>query len=343
MSILDLRLLESRIEYPNGLDAQNLREQQYGWINAAKRSNLLSMAAMSDIKNSWGRSAVRIAVMSHNKPTVTSGSMDCAFGDSTAVGTYVDVTFIQGWVPVSMVPRQAEASELTPEQIFSRQWRDAELAIADEIEAAIAGVVDTAIATTYNSGLVGATSDYPLAANALQVSAALKPRFFNDVKSIVFADDFDFSMLEVIGDANLPADVAFYGAQGGANNTNTQFQFNGFNFGYSRSTVTTAAARSTGYVMQPNSIAYTSRVSGDARANRKSTDGTSWMTYNSELLGLELEVMYKSGCADVAAITPNPDDTGGLKEQWKLYYNIAILKPYETGTNGGIKKFDILP
>jgi hypothetical protein len=342
MSIIDLRLLEARAAYPNGFDAQHLREQQYGYINVAKRSNLLSMAAMDTINNSWGRTAVRIPVMSQNKPTVTAGSMDCTFVDQDAVATYYDVTFIDGWVPIDMIPQEIDGNELTYEQVFARKLRDAELAIADTIDAAIFGALDTAKATTYNSSLV--PTDYPLALDRLQVTAALRPRFFNDMKAIMIADDFNPAPLEVIGNPAIAGDVSFYGNQGGANDTNTQFQFDGYNFSFSRSTTVTAAARGTGFVMPVDSIAYTSRVSGDAKRRSESTTGTQWGTMMSDLLGIELEVMYKSDCADVAARTGNAKDTAALKEQWKVYYNVAILTPYvgAAETNNGIKSFDFL-
>ena len=343
MSIIALRLLEARGEYPSNLDWQELREQKYGYLDVAKRSNLLNMANMNLIENSWGRSAVKIPVMSQNKPTVTNGSLDCSFSAQDANAAFVTVSFIQGWVPVDMIPREIAGNELTYEQVFARKLRDAELAIADAIDLAIHNALDTAKATTYNSSLVGAGLDYPLALSALQVSSTLRPRFFNDAKAIMLADDFDANDLTVVGNPALAGDVSYYGNQGGANNTNTQFQFDGYNFNFSRSTVVTAGARSTGFIMPNDSIAYTSRVSSDAELMRKSTTGTQWMTYESPLLGITLEVMYKSDCADVSARTGFTEDTGALQEQWKLYYNVAILTPYETGTNGGIKKFDMLP
>ena len=344
MSIIDLRLLEARAAYPNGLDVQHLREQVYGYINVAKRSNLLDMVSKTLIEDSWGRTAVRIPVMSQNKPSVTSGSMDCAFSDQDAVATYVDVTFVDGWVPIDMIPTEIEGNELTYEQVFARKLRDAELAIADTIDLAIHGALDTAKATTYNSSLVGVGADYTLAGDAQQVTAALRPRFFNDEKAIMLADDFMAAPLDVIGNPALASDVSFFGNQGGANDTNTQFQFDGYNFNFSRSTVVTALARSTGFVMPTDSIALCGRVSGDAKRSAESTTGVQWGSMMSELLGIELEVMYKSDCADVAARTGFASDTGNLKEQWKLYYNVAILTPYVGvgETNNGIKKFDFL-
>jgi len=59
--------------------------------------------------------------------------------------------------------------------------------------------------------------------------------------------------------------------------------------------------------------------------------------------GVNLELMVTDGCADVSAITGNTDDTSALVKQYQVGMNVAILTPYNLGTNGGIKKFDYLP
>ena len=52
--------------------------------------------------------------------------------------------------------------------------------------------------------------------------------------------------------------------------------------------------------------------------------------------------MVKDECADVSAITGNADDTNALVKSYQMGLNVAIVTPYNTGTNGGIKKFDIV-
>ena len=59
--------------------------------------------------------------------------------------------------------------------------------------------------------------------------------------------------------------------------------------------------------------------------------------------GLEIEMMVTDSCEDVSAITLNADDTNSLVKNYMLGLNVAIVTPYNLGTNGGIKKFDLLP
>lgn len=344
MSIINLLLQESRGEYPSTLDWEVLRQQQYGWLDLAKDSMLPNMVNKQMVENSWGLPAVKIPVMSKNKPTVQDGAMDCSFGDLEANADYVAVTFVEKFVEIDMIPAETDQNQLTYEQVFAQKMRDAEEALADYLELAIHNTVDTAKSTTYNSAFVGVGKRYPLAGDALQVSDALSQRFFNDVRSIMLADDYQNRNLNVIGDAQLPSYVSFYGNQGGANNTNLAFQFKDYNFKASRTTVTSGGTtNSTGFIIPDNSIAYISRVDGDSKRGAVSGDGIEWSTFFSDFLGIDLMVKYKSSCGDVTARTLNASDVGRYKEQWKIGFNLAIFTPYVGAqTNTGIKKFDFL-
>jgi hypothetical protein len=347
MSIVNLRRQNARGSYPSDLDRQQLRQQEYGFLDLAARSTsgLITQANQETIWYSWGAPAVQIPVFSKNVVAATVGSMTCAFPTEDAVAALVNVTFVKAHTGFRVIPRLTDQSNIVDEaQDFMRQYSDAEESLANYLETQIFNTVDAAVATTYNSAFVGAAARYPLLANALQVAVAQQPFFLNDAKSIMMADDFSRSGLTVIGDAQLPSYVNQYVNQGAGNNENTAFQFNGYTFGYSRTTTTSAAAVSTGYVMPEGSLAVISRVSPDAQFNRSSESGVRWTVENSELLGgLDMEMMIKDECADMAAITGNAADTNTLVRSYQLGINAAIITPYNTGTNGGIKKFDYLP
>ncbi len=343
MSILNLRKQNARGAYPSNLDWMNKRRQQYGFIDFANRSNLITAQIAGMIEGSWGRPGVKIPVMSNTLPTVTSGAMDCTFSDVEATAALVDVTFASAYVPVSMVPREHFSNDLAYETVFMQMIADAEHALALHLEAAIVSAIDGAKATTANSGFVGVGKRYPLASDALQVSNTLSQTFFNDAKAVFQADNFDPSQLEVIGDAQLMSYVQHYINQGAGNDENLAYQFAGYNFGFSNSTVTSGGTTvSTGYIMPQNSIALVGRNNPDALASRETTTGKQYSTFASTLMGIDLDVMYMSDCSDESTRTGNALDTNAVKEQWKLGYNVAILTPYDLSTNTGIKKFDIL-
>tara|TARA_R110000824_G_scaffold395070_5_gene595381 strand:- start:7267 stop:8310 length:1044 start_codon:yes stop_codon:yes gene_type:complete len=347
MSIANLKRQNARGTYPSDLDRQQLRRQEYGFIDLAARSTsgLITQSNQEMIWYSWGAPLVQIPVFSKNVVAATAGSMTCVFPSEDADAALATVTFVKAHVGFRVIPRLTDQSNIVTEsQDFMRQYSDAEESLANYLETQIYNTVDAAVATTYNSAFVGAAARYPLLANALQVAVAQQPFFLNDAKSIMMADDFSRTGLSVIGDAQLPSYVNQYVNQGAGNNENTAFQFNGYDFGYSRTTVTSAAAVSTGYVMPQGSLAVISRVNPDAQFNRSSESGVRWTVERSELLGgLDMEMMIKDECADMAAVTGNAADTNALVRSYQLGINAAIITPYNTGTNGGIKKFDYLP
>jgi hypothetical protein len=96
--------------------------------------------------------------------------------------------------------------------------------------------------------------------------------------------------------------------------------------------------------MPAGSVGIVAKVSPDAQANRQSiSDGVRWSVEHSDLMGLDMSMMVKESCDDVSAITGNAEDTNALVRNIQMGVNVAIVTPYNTGTNGGIKKFDYLP
>jgi len=345
MSIVNLKKQNARGVYPSLLDRQELRQQEYGFIDLALRgtSGILTGVNQGVIAQSWGAPATQIPVFSKNITAATVGTMTCTFPDKDADAALVNVTFVKAHTGFRIIPRLTDQSDIVTEaQDFMRQFSDAEEGLADFLETQILAAIDAAKATTYNSAFV--PTKYALLADALQVAAADVPFFLNDAKSIMQADDFSRMGLEVIGDAQLASFVNQYAAQGAANATNNAFQFNGYTFQYSNTTATSAAAVSTGYIMPAGSVGIVAKVSPDAQANRQSmSDGVRWSVEASDLMGLDMDLMVKDSCEDVSAITGNADDTNALVKNYQMGINVAIVTPYNTGTNGGIKKFDYLP
>ena len=347
MSIVNLKRQNAQGVYPSQLDRQELRQQEYGFINMALNGTgtLLSGTNQSVIANSWGAPATQIPVFSKNVTAASVGTMTCSFPTKDATAALVNVTFVKAHTGFRIIPRLTDQSDIVTEaQDFMRQFSDAEEGLANFLEAQLLAAVDGAIATTYNSAFVGAAAKYPLLADALQVAAGDQSFFLNDLKSIMQADDFSRNGLDVIGDAQYASFVNQYVNQGAGNSTNTAFQFNGYQFQYSNTIATSAAAVSTAYAMPVGSLGMVAKVSPDAAANRVSmSEGIRWSVEQSELMGIPMELMVKDECADVSLITGNSDDQNSLVKSYQMAINVAILTPYNTGTNGGIKKIDYLP
>tara|TARA_B100000963_G_scaffold107214_1_gene93201 strand:+ start:727 stop:1770 length:1044 start_codon:yes stop_codon:yes gene_type:complete len=347
MSIVNLKKQNARGVYPSLLDRQELRQQEYGFIDMALRGtdSILSGVNQNVISQSWGAPATQIPVFSKNVAAATVGTMTCTFPTEDANAALVNVTFVKAHTGFRIIPRLTDQSDIVTEaQDFMRQYSDAEESLANFLEAQILSAVDTAKASTFNSAFVGAASKYNTASDALQVVAADQDFFLNDAKSIMQADNFSRNDLEVIGDAQLASFVSKFVNQGAGNSANSAFQFAGYTFQYSNTVATSAGAISTGYIMPAGSVGIVAKVSPDAAANRESVgSGIRWSVENSDLMGIPMSLMIKDDCADVNAITGNAEDTNALVKSYQMGINVAIVTPYNTGTNGGIKKFDYLP
>lgn len=350
MSIANLKKQNAQGVYPSLLDLQELRKKQYGFIDVALRNTdgILSSLNQQTIMNSWGAPATEIPVLDKTVSSATVGTMTCSFPTTDASADMVVVTYYKANTGFRIVPRLTDQSDIITEaQEFMHLYSQAEESLANALEAYIALQIDNAKSQTSNSAFIGAGLRYPSTGDALQVATTEQDFFFNDMKSIMFADNFPTNGLDVIGDAQLPSFVNKYVNQGSGNNANQSFQFNGYSYTYSTSTSTTAGAVSTGYVMPSGSLGMVAKVSPDAMNNRVSqSEGIRWSVEQSDLMGIPMELMVKDGCADLNALTGNAEDTNTYFKQYQMGINVAIVTPYNSniGANpGGIKKFDFLP
>jgi hypothetical protein len=71
------------------------------------------------------------------------------------------------------------------------------------------------------------------------------------------------------------------------------------------------------------------------------TDGKQYGTIFDPTMGMNLDTLYFSSCADINALTGNAADTSAVNEVHQMAAHYAILTPYET-SNGVIRKFDLL-
>lgn len=345
--IVDLKRQNARGEYPSNVDLQNLRRQEFGFIDVALRNTnrLMTPRNIEIIENSWGAPDVQIPVFSKNIGNATIGTMTCQFPTNDAVAQFVSVLFVKAFVGFRIIPRLTDQSDVVSEaQDFMRQFSDAEEDLALFLETQIQQSIDTAKATTYNSNFVGASAKFPLAGDALQVDQADQQFFWNFMGSIMQSDNFRPNRLEMISSAEVKAYWNQYANQGQNNSQNSSFQFNGFTSTVSNSTPVSAGALGTGYIFPEGSMAIIGRVSPDARKGEMAQGSKiKWSEERSELLGIPIELMIEDDCEDVSAITGNPDDTNAKVKKYQMGINCAVILRFDESTNNGIKKFDFLP
>ena len=343
------RRQNARGVYPSLIDTQNLRREEYGLIDLANRNKnlLLNKVNQDVIKQSWGAAAIEIPVRNSYTAAPTVGTMTCTIPSANSDVEFMNVTFFSIYQGFKFTPRFVQQTDVTsPDEEWAFMAKQVEENLAGALETQIYTVLNAAKATTSNSAFIGVGAKYgALVGDTIQVASAEQEFFFNGLKSIYQADDFSRTGIQVVGDAQLTYFVNQYINQGGSNNTNSQFQFNGLNFSYSNEVVTTGAtsAVSTGFAMPAGSLGMFEMVSPDAMAGRTAMNGGKrWMTMNSDLMGLNMEVMMDDSCSDASATTGNALDTNTYAENWQMGINVAILTAFDNSTNSGIKKFDFL-
>ena len=351
MSVLDWRMLDLLGATPNGLDAQSQRVQKYGLIDLAnKNKNLLLFGLSKDqLEDSkyWGAPANKIPVRDALAGSVSLTPMTCTFPTNESTVDFVTATFLSAHFGFKMNKRLIAQNgvDLNYNEEFAYKVSKTEQKLAAALELQIYTALNAAKSTTTNSSLVGVGNRYgATAGDAIQISSTLRPTFFNDSDSIFLADDFDAMDFDVIGDAQLASIVNFYANQGGANNTNTNFQFGNKAFSFSNTVSTTASALSTGFIMPPGSLGFYSRLAPEHEMGLSLKSGVEYGKYSSPLMGFDLAMLYRDSCGDEAATTSNALDTSAPQDFYQMGYTICILTPsLATGeTNNGIKKFDFL-
>ena len=337
--------------YPSLLDRHELRPEKYGmWqkgvMNAQNPSvGIISSDVLDKAKVSWGRN-VDIPVMQVTTPATGTG-LACTASGTEAVSAFVNATWASLSVAFEMQPAKNYQNEIKYMQEYARKYSDAMRVLAGTLNAAVDTALAAVIKTGYNSPYIGAGAKYGAlpVSDHIQVSLANRPDFFNDAVDIM-ADDDIFPMFDVIGSTNMRGIVSQLYAQGEANDENTQYQFTkgDYNFVFDKDVTlgATATTDATGYIMPAGAYGVISRNSPDCIMGNKTSDGKQYGTWFDQTIGLDLDYMFYSTCADINALTGNAADVAAVNEVHQFAVHYAILTPYEGAQSGVIGCFDLL-
>lgn len=349
--LLETYLQDIRGLYPNGFDRNEWRFTKSGLLTAVKEMSESPMSIITeDIKEkalkSEGR-ALKVPVIKQGELTVTN-QRTCAIGNFENESALVTVNWATMVVNISMVKSQYAKNEITYLQDLNKKLMLVKEAFTKTMEQAIFARLELAKATAaqYNSSLVGVGNKYPFVGDAMQVSVADQPTFFNDLEVILNEDDFHAELFHVLGSTTLSSYVRHWANQGGGNYENLSYQFGGYSFRYSNRVVNGATVRATGYAMPDGSIGMLTRVNIDATLGNKTTDGTQWETAFIDGFPYEVGVMYKSTCADKSALNGTGLEhlTATMVEQWQFSLDFGLVTPYQSDPARAqpIKKFEFI-
>lgn len=347
MSLAQTYLQDIRAQYPSNLDRDELRRTRHGLLTAVLAMTDAPNSIVSpDLKSKAGQSQGRsldVPVMTKGAVTIKN-ARSCEVACSQSESGLVNVVWKTVVVDICMVPGQYEKNEISYVQDLGKKIADRVEALKSEIENDLDSALDTAKNQVYNSPIVA--DKYAPVGNVLQVAGADdKKLFFNDVDPINFEDDFYSEDVYIVASPSLMSDVRYYINQGGANNENLSWQFNGKNFTFSNRV--TNASQATGYFMPNGSCGLLTRVDVDARMNSRATDGTEWFEDTLPGLPFPVGVKYDSKCSDQSAleVAGLAHLEASLVEHWQMSFDYAIITPYNSDAvnkAGAIRKFAYL-
>lgn len=351
MSLVKTYLQNIRVKYPSQLDRDELRVTQTGLLEAViQMTNSLDSIVSPDlIEKAKASQGLEIDVPVMKKGNVTIKNVrSCTIGGGQSESDLIRVVWKTIVADVLMVPSQYEKNQIKYLFDFNKKIREVAEAFKVEMENDLDTAIDSNKTQIYNSTIVGATGDYPIVANAIQVEKDQQDFFFNNLDSINFSDDFYNPTIKVIASPTVMPIVSKFINQGDSNNTNTAFQFAGKDFTFSNRVSNGAGVIGTGYFMPNGSIGLITREDVDSRLGHKAGDGTEWDVDTIPGFPFPVGIQYKSKCDDQSAL-----ETAGLEhlkatmvEHFQISLDYAIIMPYnsdETTKAGAIRKFEFVP
>ncbi len=345
MSLIATYLQEIRTKLPAPIERDEWRFTRKGLLQAVKEMTESPMSIISpDLKakalDSEGRD-LKIPVFTIGAVNVTN-SRTCTITGYDNTTEMMDVTWTTLVVNIGMKKGEYKKNEVNYLTDLNKKLRLADDAFCNAIETIILAKLEADKSIVYGSPIV--TTTYSLVGDAIQVAPAQQALFFNNLDAIMQGDDFYSQPFKILGSTTLLPDVKHYGNQGGANNTNTNYQFDAFDFRFSNQIPDGVGQRATGFCMTDGTLGMLSRINIDSEMGNKSTDGTIWEKARPfPQLGLEVGVQYKSTCGDLSAISGLEHLEASLVEYWQFSIDVAFLTPYNSdpATKAGvIKKFE---
>lgn len=329
MTLIATRLDPIRHMYDGRLDQHENRRTTYGLLDTAIRQMAHPRAIInSQLREEAMRSQGRtLSIPVYQKGSVTvSNTRTCTIGTHDSTSARVDVTWKMLSTSISMDADLYDNNEMMYNDDLAKKIGDVVEAFNIVIENDIDALLDTNKSQVYNSPFVGAGLRYPTTTNTLQVATGVQEHFFNDIDAINQDNDYEGSEIVVVGNPTLKSYVRTYRNQGNSNDENLLYQFDGFDFTFSRRVTNATGKVATGYWMQPGAIGILSRVNRAARNNRETTVGKLYSTQMLPGFPFPVAVMYESDCTDLSS--KEADMTADVQEKWQFSVEIGLLAAY---------------
>jgi len=330
MSLVDSLMQPLRQEYSGQLDKFEMRQSRYAGYDLFQKqtndaSGILTPDVRSAVKKSFGNSVV-IPVL--NADSVTIGNVrSCTIADSENTSKLITLTFVTYAFGFTMTPAQHYNNDVKYQADFNQKLRKYLLQFASTLDTACINKLSTDKNIYWPSAI---TNIYSQTGNALQVSQAQSPDFYNNLTSIMETLDF-YGNYDIVASTSHNPLVRRLTNQGANNNTNQVFQFNGYEWGYTNRLTNGAGIQSTVYVMPKGAVAMENRNDPDAVMGSKVGDAKIWSEVEVPLVNLKMGSYYTKDCSDRSMVnTGTTGLTRSLVEGFEWSTDVCYVTAYNS-------------
>lgn len=318
----------------SNLDAMENRWSEFGAFMAYKEDTPNLIPGADVIQNEYvpGRT---VSVVVLNRQTMSTGSTRvCTMTSTQATSTYVTPSWTTIVTSFMMVPSQHKGNYVKYQEAFNH--------LLSAVEYAFLAALDTAAYTSLdtNKSTVNDADGNPYTVNATNgmiIPNADNELSFNEIPSVLAANDLPNSQIRCISSQRLGALVRELNAQGPGNQANRAFQFGPFSFYHSNRVTVAAGDRDNAYFAPFGSLAYLYHLNDDYVQNRKAGE-TEWTTAQLPRLGQPVELLYVAACGDKSSLYGGTT-ASSMYESFQWSFDYSFLTAYDSGSGQGTSIF----
>lgn len=321
----------------NNIDYHEHRFGLYGGfaLALADTDNLIPDKTIVQERTTADRT-VSFAVL--NKGSLSPGSArTCTGATYESTSAYVTPSWTTWNVGFQMIRSQYESNYVSYMKDFSKKMDDVQRVLLENLDTAAIAHLNTNKSTVNNAS----GNPYSFASGLSSVPLADNDLFLNELGSIMVANDLPDDTINILGSPRFKAYTKEWTNQGANNAENREFQFGPYSFYYSRRNTVATGNRDTVYALPPASFGFLNWIAPDFRVGSESGDGKQWSVVSMPKVGIDLELLYQSSCADKSDVVTGLE--ASLLEQFMFSTDYVFTSAYNsTSTNpGSIYKFGL--
>lgn len=311
-------------------DLQENRTRTFGLKELADKdtSNLLDSGEVTELRTLDNRT-VQIPVLNRlNRNTSFTDSRACTPTTEDSVSALQSITWNTATFYTTVTPVEHRNNEIGMQRKFTHQLESGIRSVLEDIESKIYTALNTNRSQVLTNSM-DSIIPFNTTSDELQIPYADRAEMWNYIKYIMRENAFmpGFNVASSWG--TMPS-VDFYKNQGGANATNTAYQFGEYDF-YGSVAVTNAGGNlGTFFVMPKGSVAIVYWVSPQGKMGGSSAGDSGLMTYGTADVPMIGQMATKEWhlCTDISGSYTGVTDAEVIKTEYSVDY--AVINPYNS-------------